>query len=339
MVVRRTREVDDRGRELQQVETGSRFWWRALDAQTPDPGSFRVPAAHNSAAPLGLAKARPVISAAGALSIHSSERRARRRKSLLARHAGLAAVAFTLMAGAGAAVIAAPEIDFDKPSVLLSKKTTAALIALGFGIGQVNITGQRYTNDADVFDALDLANVPTFMAFNAPETLKRINRIAWVESAQITRQYPGTLNIEIRERTPSALWLHGGKTYLVDVTGRVLGPVPQKNGWELPRVSGEGANTEIATLLTAVSRNKVLDEQFDHGERIAERRWSVVLRNGSRIELGADREVEGLDQVAGSRTLLAAIAGRAVVIDVRVPGRMTVRPLEDRVAAAEVTRP
>lgn len=251
----------------------------------------------------------------------------------------MAAVAFTLMAGAGAAVIAAPEIDFDKPSVLLSKKTTAALIALGFGIGQVNITGQRYTNDADVFDALDLANVPTFMAFNAPETLKRINRIAWVESAQITRQYPGTLNIEIRERTPSALWLHGGKTYLVDVTGRVLGPVPQKNGWELPRVSGEGANTEIATLLTAVSRNKVLDEQFDHGERIAERRWSVVLRNGSRIELGADREVEGLDQVAGSRTLLAAIAGRAVVIDVRVPGRMTVRPLEDRVAAAEVTRP
>ena len=323
---------------MQQVGTGSRFWWRALDAQTPEPDACQHPPAALRQQPQRTPRLER-----SALAIHKSQRRARHRKSLLARHAGLSAAAVLVMAGAGALVIAAPEKNFEEPEAQLSQKATAALIALGFGIDQVNITGQRYTNDADVFDALDLANVPTFMAFDADATLKRIERVSWVDTAQITRQYPATLNIEIHERTPSALWSHGGTTYLVDATGRVLGPVPEKNGWTLPRVAGEGANTEIATLLTAISRNPEIEEHFDHGQRISERRWSVVLRNGSRIELAADREVEGLDQVAANRALLAAIESRAVVIDVRVPGRVAVRPLEGsvaaRVAAAEAERP
>jgi cell division protein FtsQ len=203
---------------------------------------------------------------------------------------------------------------------------TSALIAAGFGIDQVSLTGQRYTLDSAVFDALDLGNVKTFAALDMAAALKRIERISWVDTAQISRVFPGMLNVQISERIPAAIWSRGNKNYLIDATGRTLGPVSENNGWVLPRLAGEGANVDAPLLLTAIARHKDIEAQFDHAERIAERRWSVALANGSRIELAADREVEGLDQVAASSTLRQAVLGAATVVDVRTAGRAVMRP-------------
>ena len=72
---------------------------------------------------------------------------------------------------------------------------------------------------------------------------------------------------------------------------------------------------------------RILPVKFSHAERIAERRWSVVLKNGTRIELGADREVEGMDQVASNSMLRRAVADGATSIDVRTAGRAIRKPL------------
>jgi cell division protein FtsQ len=79
-------------------------------------------------------------------------------------------------------------------------------------------------------------------------------------------------------------------------------------------------------LLTALARHKEIENEFHHAERIGERRWSVVLRNGSRIELGADREVEGLDEVASISTLRQALTGVPSIVDTRTAARATIRP-------------
>ncbi len=239
------------------------------------------------------------------------------------------------MCAAGAIAAIAPRVSTTEITAAWSMRTTLALIGLGFGIDQVSVSGHRYTADTDVFDALDLPNVPTFAAFDAGAALKRIQRISWVDTAQIMRVFPGTLRIEIRERPPVAIWSRGDKTYLIDATGRILGPVPETSGWVLPRVAGEGANTELMAVLIALGRHKDLEAQVDHAERVAERRWTIVLKNGSRIELSPDREVEGLDQIAANSDLRRAYAARPIVIDVRTPGRIAVRPLDTQTAARQ----
>ena len=329
MVVRRACPMDGRGRELQQVETGSRFWWRALDAHTPDPAASAAQGFANWHYPSSTAAhaRNPSPRSGFTLQIHRSQRRSRRNAAKRWRQALVALSILPVMCAAGAIAAFAPRVDAAGITTAMSARTTQALIGLGFGIDQVSVTGQRYVNDSDVFDALDLPNVPTFAAFDADAALKRIERIPWVDTAQITRAFPGSLRIEIRERVPAAIWSRGDKTYLIDATGRVLGPVPATNGWVLPQVAGEGANTEVMMLLTALDRHKDVEAQFDHAERISERRWSVVLKNGSRFELGADREVEGLDQIAENSDLSRARAAGPVVIDVRTPGRIAVRPL------------
>lgn len=229
-------------------------------------------------------------------------------------------------AGAAGALITgtvAPE----KIRALALSEAQGALLELGFGIDQVSLTGHHFTTDRDIYDALDLNAARTFAAFDAAAALKRIEGLPWIESAQITRLYPGGLKVEVRERRPAALWALKGRLFLVDATGRVLGAVAEPHGWQLPRIAGEGANSEALLLFTALQRHPDIARRLARAERIGARRWSLVLSNGSRLELGADREVEGLEQIARNSELRQALDGAPFTVDVRTPGRLAMRPL------------
>ncbi len=323
----------------------TRFWWRALDALTPEepahgtafnqpPRNTRI--ANPQAAAKNSAPGNPF-----ALTISQADRRqpARPRKHRGTTYlvAGLTGAA--LCTSAAAVVLMPDYLEPGKIKSVASEKATGVMLGLGFGIDQVSLTGHHYTPDSEIFDALDLPNVRTFAEFDAAAALKRIERLAWVDTAQITREYPGVLKIQVRERRPAAIWKRAGKDYLIDTTGRVLAHVAAPHGWQLPRISGEGANTESLMLFTALGRYPAIEEQFDHAERIAERRWSVVLKNGSRLELGADREDEGFAFVAARSDLRRAISGPAFVVDVRTPGRIAVRPLQGGKTANAVPAP
>ena len=240
----------------------------------------------------------------------------------------LGVVALILVAGAAAIALPLDRVKAIAVGVDFGAKASELMIAGGFGIDQVSVTGQHYAADKDIFDALDLPNVRTFAAFDSDAALQRIERIPWVDKAQITRAYPGMLDIVIRERIPAVMWTRGNKNYLVDTTGRVLGPAPATNDWVLPRVVGEGANSEASLMLAALHQYPSLESEYAYAERIAERRWRIVLKNGTALELGSDREIEGFEQIAEARAIAPALKGAPMIVDVRTPGRIAMRPAD-----------
>ncbi len=329
---------------MQQVETGSRFWWRALDASSLEPNASVVASTRPAHWPFNAPNKSPSKRAAFALHVPRDERRRRARRR--AQHAGKASVLFAfigtvfLTAAAGVATSTA-SMSFDDVRQAANARLTTSLVALGFGLDRVSVIGHRFTNDRDVFDALDLANVATLWQLDMSAILKRIERISWVESAQISRVFPSGLDITIRERTAAAIWSRDGKAMLVDATGRVLGPADRQtvaeNPKRLPVIAGEGATTDLALMLTALNRRPSLQTLVAKSERIAERRWRLVLNNGSTIELAAEREIEGIDAVTSDMTLTRALKGPPVIIDLRTPGRTTVRPRAAAAATATAT--
>jgi cell division protein FtsQ len=244
----------------------------------------------------------------------------------------LAAGAVLLSAGGAAYALAVNNVKLADVIRTADADANVLLIAAGFGINQVNVTGQHYASDNDIYDALDLTNVKTFAAFDSEAVLKRIERIPWIDKAQLTRVYPSTLDIVVHERTPALIWTRGNESYLVDATGRVLGPVPAASNWALPRVAGEGAKDEAMLVLKTLRQYPMIESQYAYAERVAERRWRIVLKNGTILELGADREVEGLQEIAGTAAAVSAFKGVPMVIDVRTPGRITVRPVDSKSA-------
>lgn len=205
---------------------------------------------------------------------------------------------------------------------------------LGAGIDQVAVTGHRFTPDGDIFDALDLERQRFLFAFDSAAARERIERLAWVESADIVRNFPGRLDVRVVERKAFAIWRHDGREHLIDRTGRVLQAIRPGSVADLPRVAGAGAAEEADVLLTLVASHPALASRFAGAERVGERRWRIVTIDGSRIELPPDGATLALTELADDGTLAALLAGSPKVLDLRSRRGVAVRPASDRHAAA-----
>lgn len=196
----------------------------------------------------------------------------------------------------------------------------------GLRIEQVALKGQRFTSDSDVFSAIDLPHAGALATFDAAAAQSRIEQLPWVETASISRIYPGALEVRITERRPAAVWLDDGREYLVDGSGRVLSALKAGTRVRLPRFSGAGAPQQAHALLELIVRFPRIAERFEIAERVGGRRWTLHLKDGVVVHLGADREAVALAALSAPDELGKLLTGRNMIIDLRVAGRITVRP-------------
>lgn len=195
----------------------------------------------------------------------------------------------------------------------------------GFGIDQVALEGHRMSFDGEIFDAMDLGNVRTFAALDSAAVKARIERLPWIDTAELSRVYPGRLEVRVTERTPYALWSRADRRYLIDKTGRVLAAVSGEALPDLPRFAGEGAASEAASLMETVARYPAIASRLAEAERVSERRWTLRLTNGSTLVLPADNEVGALEMVSRDAELLGLVNAGGKSLDFRGPGRVAVR--------------
>ena len=203
----------------------------------------------------------------------------------------------------------------------------------GFGIDMVVLTGHQFTSDSDIFDALDLPNARSLMSFDTEGVRRRLERLPWVLSADLTRVFPDRLDVRVRERKAFAVWVHDGQSLLIDDSGRQLSAVNRSEGLGLARVSGEGAPEDAQRFLSILTQVPDIYQKLDFAERVGERRWSVHLTNGVIVHLPPDRESAALATVARGGRLARLLEPGNRVIDLRSPGRIAVR------ASAARTRP
>lgn len=285
---------------MQSVEVGSGSSWRAPQAPTPRPDTPRQsrPRASSTRKPH-----RTVRSAA------PTPPRAWTGRAFGAATLGFSALlAARLLTGSDG---------------LLERAGVAQ--ELGMTIEQVSVIGQRHTADADVFEALDLANVRSMLQFDGRAARARIERLPWVETAALTRLYPGQLEVRLSERKAFALWRRGERHFLIDETGRVLSAAPAEAMPELPRVAGESAAAEARALLAELARAPDVSARLQSAERVAERRWTLHLAGGVTVHLPADRETRALEVLAADARLASAMRRPGGVVDLRVPARVAVR--------------
>lgn len=197
--------------------------------------------------------------------------------------------------------------------------------AMGFGIDQVTLRGHRFSFDRDIFDALDLANVRSFAALDTAAVKARIERLPWIDTAEISRVFPGQLEIRVTERKPFALWTRGERRYVIDKTGRVLAGVSGETLPDLPRVAGEGAAVEAADIFDLVARYPAIGNRLEEAERVSERRWNLKLAGAITLKLPADGEARVLQQLSRDASLASLLTAGNTTIDLRAPGRVAVR--------------
>jgi len=89
----------------------------------------------------------------------------------------------------------------------------------------VRVTGAPQAQQAEVLRAAAIAPGTPLIRIDPAAVARRVERIAQIQSAEVSRDWPGTVVIAVRERTPALAVPAGGGCALVDRFGVVVSHV------------------------------------------------------------------------------------------------------------------
>ena len=165
----------------------------------------------------------------------------------------------------------------------------------GFGISAVRLSGNHRTQPDEILAALGFAPGESIFAVDVAKARKQLMALPWVFDADVRRQYPDSVSVNIIERRPFALWQRPGGLYVVDRSGRTIALASEAQFRHLPLLAGDGAPGVAADLVDAVAMHRAVSARVKGMVRISERRWNLLLDGDVVVELPEDGWVHQLD--------------------------------------------
>jgi cell division protein FtsQ len=186
----------------------------------------------------------------------------------------------------------------------------------------LEVTGAAHVAPDTVLHAAGLARGDLMIDVDAGAAAHRIERLSWVDRAEVRRDWPGTVRVRVIERRAAAAVPTRAGWATVDASGRVLEraadpPAGLAVVIDTPPIDGGRVPARLLDALTVAAALP---------ERLLTRVPAVALRGGG-LELplqpsgvvrfgGPDHLAEKLTAL---ETLLDRVEGPVAVIDVRVP--------------------
>ncbi|GAA0294672.1 cell division protein FtsQ/DivIB [Rhodovulum strictum] len=153
-----------------------------------------------------------------------------------------------------------------------------------------------------------------------------------VETAELRVRPGGLLELKVVERVPAVVWRGPAGLELLDGQGNRVAPIETRGlRADLPLIAGEGAQRAVPEALALVAAAAPIEERLRGLVRVGERRWDVVLDRNQRILLPGQDAVAALERVIALDGVTDMLGRDIAVVDLRNPGRPTVRLAPDAV--------
>jgi cell division protein FtsQ len=195
----------------------------------------------------------------------------------------------------------------------------------GFAVDEVKIAGHHEISEIDILDRLALDGWTSMIGFDAERARDSIVRMAWVDTASVRKIYPDTLEVEIEERKPFAIWQHGRQLTLVDASGGVIAPFTGNRHASLPLIIGMGAPERAEAFIAKVARFPELAARVKGYIHVAERRWDLRLENGVTVRLPEREEHRAIADLLALDRENGLLSRDIAAVDMRLDDRLVVQ--------------
>lgn len=196
--------------------------------------------------------------------------------------------------------------------------------AAGLKIDAVRISGQSETAELDVLERMAIPEHGSMLSFDANAARERIEEIPWVASATVRKVYPDTVEVDIVERQPFALWQRDGDVALIDVEGHVLSDYIAPRYRNLPVLVGAGAQSEAAEIVALIGEFPTLTEKVRAATLVSGWRWDLTLTNGILIKLPEEDPVPALIQLEALDQSQQLLSRDILSVDLRLADRVVI---------------
>ena len=249
------------------------------------------------------------------------------------RRAGIAATLAILCGSAVFGVVKGGHLE--EVTTGLSDARNAVANAAGFRITGVAINGRKQLSQDEVLAIGGVNGRSSLLFLDAAVVRAKLMANPWIADATVLKFYPGTLQIDVTERSPFALWQQDGKVSVIAEDGPVLEPYVAKKFATLPLVVGKGAETRAKDFLALLDRYPRIKPLVRAAVFVGERRWNLRLHNGLDIRL-PERDVGiALATLSKFDKDDKLFTRDIVAVDARLPDRLVVRLSEDAAKARD----
>jgi cell division protein FtsQ len=224
------------------------------------------------------------------------------------------------------------------PAGSLRHGVGATAAALGFRITSVQVNGADTTPLPVIEAALGVKPGDPILGFSLANAAARIEQLGPIQTAIVERVLPGTLIITVKERAPYAVWQTSGanvsaalpKFVVIDKAGDVIADqdavAAKHRNPALLLLTGEDAPQMAATLMSELVAAPNVRSHVAAAERVDGLRWNLILQNNTVVKLPEEDEQLAIARLAQLQSSMALLDRPVEVIDLRMAGRMVVRP-------------
>jgi len=165
----------------------------------------------------------------------------------------------------------------------------------GFGVSSVHLAGNHRTQPAEILDALSLKSDEPIFDVDVRAARTRLLALPWVFDAEVRRQYPDSISVNVVERLPFALWQTESGLFVVERSGRTITIAQSSQFPHLPVLIGDGAPEAAAELVDAVALRRAVSARVKAMQRVSERRWNLILDGDVVVQLPEEGWQQQLD--------------------------------------------
>lgn len=200
-------------------------------------------------------------------------------------------------------------------------------VSHGYAVSATKISGNKNTAAADIEKAAAVSSGAPLFGIDLKQAQTAITALPWIKSAELYRQLPDTIRIDVTERIPVAILLDAQNDLpaLIDETGAILTTINLKSYGRFLAVSGKDAGIAAKALIDVLQSTPDIAVRLKRAERISSRRWDLILDSGARVRLPDDADIQkGLAVLTTLQTEKKILDRKDAVIDLRLPEKPSV---------------
>ncbi len=209
-------------------------------------------------------------------------------------------------------------------------------------VRQVSVEGISIISRDEIIRLLDLPKNVSLYNLDLMQLQRNIQANSFVKNVVVKRDMPNLLRVEIEERIPAAMLVHGGEIFYLDEDGALLPYISTKETYDIPVISGADSlrgiktgskvnNADVLSALEIIRVAKIIGAEMHHAvsEIKLRKGHDIILysfENGVPIIFGqgeTEKKLVKFDEFL-KRFMLNSDLGNVQYIDIRFDDQVVV---------------
>lgn len=200
----------------------------------------------------------------------------------------------------------------------LPKYEVAISGAVGLVVDEVLVNGRQNTTKTSLLEALNVKLGEPILGLDLDLIQGRVVTLPWVKTAQIQRQLPDKVVINLEERRPTGRWQRNGRLTLIDEDGVTIRKLSGDLFQHLPIIIGNDAPAKVKQVLPILKKEPELFRRVKALTFVGSRRWNVRVDDKIDIKLPEKQIDKAWSHLATIEKGHKVLNGDVIAVDMRI---------------------